>query len=227
MWNLSPLNCSSNTSCLLRLQVLSSPTSCYSECGKESGAWAKESNIQKVFQNHTILWFSSWWLGVDVTLTKAVWPAAFSRCCLLMSFHPILKGAFCGDYSRGDTKIFSNFWIEIPLDIILHNGKASLFAILFAFRGNKINSIQKLAGFCIVNISLMGRPASQGDWTAFLGATMVLLWWRRWEVNEADVRVIHHPSSSTPHPLPLSICPLLRHPLHCYSSIKALHQPYH
>jgi hypothetical protein len=44
-----------------------------------------------------------------------------------MSFHPILKGAFCGDYSRGDAKIFSNFWIEIPLDIILHNGKASLF----------------------------------------------------------------------------------------------------
>lgn len=61
--------------------------------------------------------------------------------------------------------------------------------------GDKINSIQKLAGFCIVNISLMGRPASQGDWTAFLGATVALLWWRRWEVNEADVRVIHHPSS--------------------------------
>lgn len=62
-------------------------------------------------------------------------------------------------------------------------------------RGDKINSIQKLAGFCIVNISLMGRPASHGDWTAFLGATVPLLWWRRWEVNEADVRVIHHPSS--------------------------------
>lgn len=50
-----------------------------------------------------------------------------------MSFHPILKGAFCGDYSRGDGKIFSNFWIEIPLDIILHNGKTSLFAIPIAF----------------------------------------------------------------------------------------------
>lgn len=56
MWNLSPLNCSSNTPCLLHLQVLSSPTSCHSECGKEAGARAKESNIQKVFSEpHNIV----------------------------------------------------------------------------------------------------------------------------------------------------------------------------
>ncbi len=87
---------------------------------------------------------------------------------------------------------FLTFGFKFLLTSSFTMAKPLFLPSLWWGRGGCI-SIQKWAGFCIVNISLIGSPASQGDWTAFLEATEALLWWRRWEVNEADVRVIHHP----------------------------------
>lgn len=100
----------------------------------------------------------------------------FQRGHLLRCFCQFLKQVFCTNYSRAMLRSVRTLSLKFLLTSSFKIEKLSLPCPPSLFWGrerrvetNKINSIPKLAGFCIVNISLTCRSTSQGDWAAYLG----------------------------------------------------------
>lgn len=114
--------------------------------------------------------------GVQELMLRLFGQLPFQRGHLLRCFCQFLKQVFCTNYSRAMLRSVRTLSLKFLLTSSFKTEKPSLLHPPSGSRGrerrvgaDKINSIPKLAGFCIVNISLTCRSTSQGDWAAFLG----------------------------------------------------------
>lgn len=111
--------------------------------------------------------------GVQELMPRLFGQLPFQRGHLLRCFWQFLKQVFCTNYSRAMLRSVRTFSLKFLLTSSFKIEKLHPPSCSWGRERrvgvDKINSIPKLAGFCIVNISLTCRSSSQGDWAAFLG----------------------------------------------------------
>lgn len=114
--------------------------------------------------------------GVQELMPRLFGQLPFQHGHLLRRFSQFLKQVFCTNYSRAMLRSVRTLSSKFLLTSSFKTEKLSLLhPPSCSWRrekrvgADKMNSILKLAGFCIVNISLTCRSTSLGDWAAFLG----------------------------------------------------------